>query len=70
MKECEVCGRNRRQLEGQLGIDPELEKDQGILKCSKCQREYDIGLGRIDNTVEETNKGVNSDMDWKDQITA
>lgn len=67
---CQVCGRGIKRLEGELGIDPELEKDQGIWKCSKCIDEYEIGIGRLQRGETEEEIHKNKNMDWKDQITA
>lgn len=68
---CQVCGRDLMRLEGELGIDPELEKDQNIWKCSKCINEYEIGIGRLTRgSGQKMNSRKSSKLDWKEQIVA
>lgn len=64
---CAVCGRTIEELEDEFGNDAEIKDHQGIKKCSKCIREYEVetGDGNSDSSDER-----NQDLNWKDEVTA
>ena len=64
---CDVCGRSIEELEDEFGNDAEITEHQGINKCSKCIREYEVetGDGNSDSSDDR-----NQDLNWKDEVTA
>jgi len=64
---CAVCGRSKEELEEEFGNDVEITEHQGINKCSKCIREYEVetGDGNSDSSDDR-----NQDLNWKDEVTA
>lgn len=64
---CAVCGRTIEELEDEFGNDAEIKDHQGIKKCSKCIREYEVETG--DGNSESSDER-NQDLNWKDEVTA
>lgn len=64
---CQVCGREKEELEEEFGIEIEMSEHQGITKCSKCIQEYEREMGHSEKAVNEEEKVSG---DWKDQIIA
>jgi DNA-directed RNA polymerase subunit RPC12/RpoP len=64
---CAVCGRSIEELEDEFGNDAEIKEHQGINKCSKCIREYEVETGDGNS---ESSDDRNQDLNWKDEVTA
>jgi len=64
---CAVCGRSKEELEEEFGNDAEIKEHQGINKCSKCIREYEVETGDGNS---ESSDDRNQDLNWKDEVTA
>ncbi|MFB6144516.1 MAG: hypothetical protein ABEJ98_04355 [Candidatus Nanohaloarchaea archaeon] len=64
---CEVCGRTEEDLEETFGDDIEVQEHQGINKCSKCIREYEVESGANDDSPSEERA---ENVDWKEEIMA
>ena len=63
---CAVCGRTIEELEEEFGNDAEITEHQGINKCSKCTREYEVETG--DGNSESSDER-SQDLNWKDKVT-
>jgi|GEM_PF-572242 DNA-directed RNA polymerase subunit RPC12/RpoP len=63
---CAVCGRTIEELEEEFGNDAEITEHQGINKCSKCIREYEVETG--DGNSESSDER-SQDLNWKDKVT-
>ena len=63
---CAVCGRTIDELEKEFGNDAEIKEHQGINKCSKCIREYEVETG---DSNSESSDERNQDLNWKDKVT-
>jgi len=61
-----VCGRTIEELEEEFGNDAEITEHQGINKCSKCIREYEVETG--DGNSESSDER-SQDLNWKDKVT-
>lgn len=63
---CAVCGRTKEELEDEFGNEAEIKEHQGINKCSKCIREYEVETD--EGTSDDSDS--NQDLNWKDEVTA
>lgn len=61
---CKVCGRTQEELEDEFGTDVEIQDHQGITKCSKCIREYEV------ETETSDEKDPEDVGDWKEEVIA
>lgn len=64
---CAVCGRTEEELEDEFGNDAEIKEHQGINKCSKCIREYEV---ETEDSGSESSDNKDQDLNWKDEVTA
>lgn len=64
---CKVCGRTQEDLEETFGDDIEVREHQGINKCSKCIREYEVESDANDESPTEERA---ENVDWKEEIMA
>lgn len=62
---CEVCGRTEEELVEEFGNQVEIKDHQGIKKCSKCIREYEV-----ESQEDSTESTDRDDPDWKDEVMA
>jgi len=62
---CAVCGRSIEELENEFGNDAEIKEHQGIDKCSKCIREYEVETNTKDDSDSSEEVG-----DWKEEVIA
>ena len=64
--ECEVCGRTEEELVEEFGNEAEIKEHQGIKKCTKCIREYEV---ETEESSSESKEGKD-DLNWKDEVIA
>lgn len=64
---CKVCGRTEEDLRETFGDDIEVREHQGIKKCSKCIREYEVESDTDDESPTEERA---ENVDWKEEIMA
>lgn len=61
-QECKICGRTERELE-EIKAEPEIIEHQGIQKCKKCRRAYNL---EDENETQDTpDVDVANKMGWK-----
>lgn len=63
---CKVCGRTEEELKDEFGTESEIKEHQGIKKCSKCIREYEVEQDGSTNGSDERDE----DLNWKDEVFA
>ena len=64
---CAVCGRTIEELEDEFGNEAEIKDHQGIKKCSKCIREYEV---ETEDENSSSSENGDKDLNWKDEVTA
>lgn len=64
---CAVCGRTIEELEEEFGNQADIKEHQGINKCSKCIREYEVETG---DTGSDNSDERKENLNWKDEVTA